>query len=84
MKALDRKVNIIPIIAKADTICKNELLEFKQRIMNELSANNVSIYQFPINEYDLNVNNLNATVNVISLILTNIMEYHFLFLSHCL
>jgi septin family protein len=64
MKVLDRRVNIIPVIGKADTICKNELAEFKRRIMSELSAHGVSIYQFPINENDLNVNNLNASVNV--------------------
>lgn len=31
MKKLDSKVNIIPVIAKADTISKNELLKFKVR-----------------------------------------------------
>lgn len=64
MKALDRKVNIIPVIAKADMVSKNELNQFKKRIMLELHNNNVNIYQFPINDYDLNVNNLNATANV--------------------
>lgn len=65
MKALDRKVNIIPIIAKADTISKNELSEFKRRIMQDLSNNHVNIYQFPINELDLNINNLNASTNAL-------------------
>lgn len=64
MKALDRKCNIIPIIAKADTVSKNELIEFKKRIMIELNNSHVNIYQFPINDYDLNVSNLNATTNV--------------------
>ena len=32
MKQLDKRVNIIPIIAKADTISRNELKEFKQRV----------------------------------------------------
>lgn len=64
MKALDRKLNIIPIIAKADTISKNELNEFKKRIMQDLNNNHVNIYQFPINELDLNISNLNATTNV--------------------
>lgn len=64
MKALDRKVNIIPIIAKADTISKNELIEFKKRIMCELNNNHVNIYNFPINDFDLNISNQNATANV--------------------
>jgi septin 6/8/11 len=63
MKALDCKCNIVPIIAKADTISKNELNEFKKRIMLELNNNHVNIYQFPINDFDLNISNLNATTN---------------------
>ena len=47
MKKLDSKVNIIPIIAKADTINKAELSKFKTKIMAELSNNGVQIYQFP-------------------------------------
>ena len=50
MKKLDQKVNIIPIIAKADTINKAELSKFKTKIMNELKANGVSIYQFPLED----------------------------------
>jgi len=47
MKKLDTKVNIIPIIAKADTINKTELSKFKSKIMSELVNNGVQIYQFP-------------------------------------
>jgi len=47
MKKLDQKVNIIPVIGKADTINKAELSRFKAKIMAELKANGVSIYQFP-------------------------------------
>ena len=50
MKKLDQKVNIIPIIAKADTINKAELSKFKSKIMNELKANGVSIYSFPLED----------------------------------
>ena len=32
MKALDSKVNIIPVIAKADTITKTELHKFKANV----------------------------------------------------
>jgi hypothetical protein len=34
MKKLDTKVNIIPIIAKADTISKTELQKFKVYVIN--------------------------------------------------
>ena len=32
MKRLDSKVNIIPVIAKADTITKTELQKFKSKV----------------------------------------------------
>nr|XP_027239371.1 septin-2-like [Penaeus vannamei] len=50
MKKLDSKVNVIPIIAKADTISKAELTKFKQRIIQEIKANNIQIYQFPTDD----------------------------------
>ncbi|XP_072846296.1 septin-8 isoform X1 [Pogona vitticeps] len=50
MKNLDSKVNIIPIIAKADTISKSELHKFKIKIMSELVSNGVQIYQFPTDD----------------------------------
>lgn len=34
MKKLDTKVNIIPVIAKADTITKAELQKFKLKVSN--------------------------------------------------
>jgi septin family protein len=64
MKALDKKVNIVPIIAKADTISKTELVEFKRQIMQELTNNEVNIYKFPIDDYDPNVNSFNSIANV--------------------
>jgi septin family protein len=62
MKNLDKKVNIIPVIAKADTIAKNELIKFKQKIMSDLTENNVNIYQFPVD--DDTVADINKTMNV--------------------
>ncbi|EEC07992.1 septin, putative, partial [Ixodes scapularis] len=50
MKKLDSKVNIIPIIAKADTISKTELQRFKIKIMSELVSNGVQIYQLPTDD----------------------------------
>ncbi|CAL8302630.1 unnamed protein product [Gadus morhua 'NCC'] len=42
MKKLDSKVNIIPIIAKADTISKSELHKFKIKIMSELAVTEIN------------------------------------------
>ncbi|KAI9585149.1 septin-2-like isoform X1 [Glossina fuscipes] len=50
MKELDRRVNIIPIIAKADAITKSDLQRFKASIMEELNKNKVNIYEYPTND----------------------------------
>ena len=64
MKLLDDKINIVPLIAKADTITKSELNEFKMRIRQELFDNNIRIYQFPVDDHDPNVNQINQSINV--------------------
>uniref|UniRef100_A0A8C9PZA4 Septin n=1 Tax=Spermophilus dauricus TaxID=99837 RepID=A0A8C9PZA4_SPEDA len=61
MKNLDSKVNIIPVIAKADTISKSELQKFKIKIMSELVCNGVQIYQFPTD--DDTIAKINAAMN---------------------
>ncbi|XP_075850976.1 septin-14 [Microcebus murinus] len=50
MKNIDNRVNIIPLIAKADTISKHDLQKFKSKIMNELISNGIQIYQFPTDD----------------------------------
>lgn len=57
MKKLDSKVNIIPVIAKADTVNKTELAKFKTKIMTELQNNGVHNYQFPINDDQMGATN---------------------------
>uniref|UniRef100_A0A8D2IC04 Septin n=1 Tax=Urocitellus parryii TaxID=9999 RepID=A0A8D2IC04_UROPR len=61
MKNLDNKVNIIPVIAKADTISKSELQKFKIKLMSELVCNGVQIYQFPTD--DDTIAKINAAMN---------------------
>ncbi|KAJ3591840.1 hypothetical protein NHX12_006971 [Muraenolepis orangiensis] len=61
MKKLDSKVNIIPVIAKADTVSKSELHKFKIKIMSELVSNGVQIYQFPLD--DETVAKVNTAMN---------------------
>uniref|UniRef100_A0A4W4HBE0 Septin-type G domain-containing protein n=1 Tax=Electrophorus electricus TaxID=8005 RepID=A0A4W4HBE0_ELEEL len=62
MKRLYTKVNIIPIIAKADTISKCDLQKFKIKIMSELLSNGVQIYQFPTDDDALK--EINSSMNV--------------------
>lgn len=61
MKKLDQKVNVIPIIAKADTISKTELQKFKSKIVLELQNNGVHIYEFPVD--DDTVSEINTNMN---------------------
>ncbi|XP_053936873.1 septin-10 [Cuculus canorus] len=61
MKSLDSKVNIIPIIGKADSISKTELQKFKNKIMSELASNGIQIYHFPTD--DETVSKINTIMN---------------------
>ncbi|CAG9836796.1 unnamed protein product [Diabrotica balteata] len=47
MKRLCDKVNIIPVIAKADTLTADECALFKKQILNEIAQNKIKIYEFP-------------------------------------
>uniref|UniRef100_A0A2I3HYT2 Septin n=1 Tax=Nomascus leucogenys TaxID=61853 RepID=A0A2I3HYT2_NOMLE len=61
VKNLDSKVNIIPVIAKADTVSKTELQKFKIKFMSELVSNGVQIYQSPTD--DDTIAKVNAAMN---------------------
>lgn len=47
MQRLHDKVNIIPVIAKADTLTPEEMQQFKKQILNEIAQNKIKIYDFP-------------------------------------
>ncbi|XP_044576630.1 septin-7 isoform X1 [Cotesia glomerata] len=47
MQRLHDKVNIIPIIAKADTMTPEECAQFKKQILNEIAQHKIKIYEFP-------------------------------------
>lgn len=40
-------MNLIPVIAKADALTKNEVNALKKRIMTEIKANNIHVYSIP-------------------------------------
>ncbi|KAF8527875.1 cell division control/GTP binding protein [Hysterangium stoloniferum] len=50
MRRLHQKVNLIPVIAKADTLTDEEINEFKQRILSDIAAHNIQIFQAPTYE----------------------------------
>ncbi|OCT64512.1 septin-9 isoform X1 [Xenopus laevis] len=47
MKRLGRIVNVVPVIAKADTLTLEEREEFKQRIRKDLQTHGISVYPQP-------------------------------------
>ncbi|XP_066579337.1 septin-4 [Amia ocellicauda] len=47
MKAIHDKVNIVPVIAKADTLTPSEVKTMKQRVRDEIEEFGINIYQFP-------------------------------------
>lgn len=47
MKKLHDKVNIIPIIAKADTLTSEECTQFKKNIREEITKFGIKVYEFP-------------------------------------
>ncbi|KAH7045387.1 hypothetical protein BKA57DRAFT_506710 [Linnemannia elongata] len=46
MKMIHERVNLIPIIAKADTLSKNELWVLKKRMLRQLKLNQIKIHTF--------------------------------------
>ena len=51
------QVNVIPVIAKADTMTPEEVAHFKRQIMNQIVQAKIRIYEFP-DEEALGKNNL--------------------------
>ncbi|ORX63385.1 cell division/GTP binding protein [Basidiobolus meristosporus CBS 931.73] len=51
MKRLGPRVNIIPVIGKADTLTPSELATFKKRVMADIEYYRIPIYHFP-NDHD--------------------------------
>ena len=47
MKKLCEKVNIVPIISKADSLTPTELTNFKKKILKELNDNSITIFRIP-------------------------------------
>ena len=47
MRRLHTRVNLIPVIAKADTLTDEEVVQFKARILSDLAHHRIEIYQAP-------------------------------------
>ncbi|KAI6174990.1 Septin [Aphelenchoides bicaudatus] len=47
MKALQDRVNIVPVIAKADTLMPDELQSLKKKLLEDFTAHEIKLYEFP-------------------------------------
>ena len=47
MRHLSNKVNIVPVIAKADCLTQTEIGALKQKILQEIRDNDIKIYSLP-------------------------------------
>jgi septin 7 len=52
MRRLHTRVNLIPVIAKSDTLTEEEIAEFKKRILADIAYHKIQIFQAPQSEYD--------------------------------
>ncbi|KAJ1373562.1 hypothetical protein KIN20_035999 [Parelaphostrongylus tenuis] len=52
MKQLHTRVNIVPVIAKADCLTRDELKKFKAQINKDIAANDIKLYKLPEIEDD--------------------------------
>lgn len=52
MKRLGSRVNLIPVIAKADTMTPNDLQAFKKRVRDAISHHGIRIYTPPVETDD--------------------------------
>lgn len=48
MRRLHTKVNIIPVIAKSDTLTEEEVRDFKARILADIAHHDIRIFQAPV------------------------------------
>lgn len=62
LKKLGDIANVIPVIAKADTLTLEERDLFKQRVRAELQNNNIRVYPFDHEDYDEEERELSSQV----------------------
>ncbi|CAG2171909.1 unnamed protein product [Oppiella nova] len=63
MRSLAAKCNLIPLIAKSDTIMRLELERLRVKIMSEIVTNGINIYRFPTDDTDVaDLNGKNNTL----------------------
>ena len=74
MKKLHDRVNLIPVIAKADTMTHEEIKNFKKIVLDVIAENKIQIYEFPDIEDDDAENNRTNSILKVNLILPKFLR----------
>jgi septin family protein len=64
LKKLSDVVNVVPVIAKADTLTLEERQAFKERIKEEFAFHNLKMYPYDNDELDDEERAVNAQIKV--------------------
>ncbi|KAL1934540.1 hypothetical protein VTP01DRAFT_6722 [Rhizomucor pusillus] len=62
MKRLGTRVNLIPVIAKADTLTPADLAKFKQNVRQVIAAQDIQVYSCPVESEDESTTRRNANI----------------------
>ncbi|KAI9485072.1 Septin-domain-containing protein [Zychaea mexicana] len=62
MRRLGTRVNLIPVIAKADTLTPNDMAKFKRNILDVIEAQNIRVYSCPIESEDESITTNNKDI----------------------
>lgn len=64
MKKLSDVVNVVPVIAKSDSLTLEERSAFKERIKEEFAFHNLKMFPYDNDEFDEEERALNAQIKV--------------------
>lgn len=64
LKKLSDVVNVVPVIAKSDSLTLEERSAFKERIKEEFAFHNLKMFPYDNDEFDDEENALNAQIKV--------------------
>ncbi|KAG2212377.1 putative septin [Mucor mucedo] len=62
MKHLGSRVNLIPVIAKADTLTPKDLAQYKINILDSIARNHIQVYSCPIDSEDEEITESNKSI----------------------
>ncbi|KAJ1546622.1 hypothetical protein HK405_006969 [Cladochytrium tenue] len=62
MKQLCTRVNLIPVVAKADTLTPADMLAFKERIRDAIATHNIQVYSPPVQSEDEETTRRNTSI----------------------